>query len=149
FAQMIRQHPLVYVEGTKNAAARRPYDLAIPPVLRSMLASRPGGLILMNTSVYPELVSLTGIPLRQTLNESDKQYFEAALAAPAGHAAIVIAFDGDEVDRAVKAHPQGLTPVRRFSAKGQPSATIYIAGVPRGASSHAHRVGPRQVLASG
>ena len=149
FAWMLRQHPLVYVEGTKNEAARRPYDLAIPPALRSMLASRPGAIVLMNTSVYPELVSLTGIPLRQTINESDKQYFNAALAAPAAHAAIVIAFDGDEVDRAVKAHPEGLTPVGRFTAKGQPSATIYVAGGPRGPSSHARHVGPRQVLASG
>src|SRR6185437_10627800 len=29
FARMLRQHPLVYVEGTKNESARRPYDLAI------------------------------------------------------------------------------------------------------------------------
>lgn len=149
FAQMLRQHPLVYIEGTKNAEARRAYDLEIPPVLRSMLASRPGGVILMNTSLYPELVSLTGIPLRQTLNESDKQYFTAALAAPAAHAAIVIAFDGDEVDRAVKAHPQGLTLIRRFRAKGQPSATIYVSGALPGASFHAHRVRAQQVLASG
>ena len=148
-ARMLREHPLVYVEGTKNAAARRPYDLAIPPVLRSMLASRPGSIILMNTSIYPELVSLTGIPLRQTLNESDKQYFNAALAAPAAHAAIVIAFDGDDVDRAVKVHPQGLTPVRRFSAKGQPSATIYITSAQPAASFHAHRIKPQRMLASG
>lgn len=126
FAQMLRQHPLVYVEGTKNADARRAYDVAIPPVLRSLPATRAGGVILMNTSLYPELVSRTGIPLRQTLNESDKQYFKAALGDPAGHAAIVIAFDGDDVDAAVKAHPGGLTAVRRFTAKGQPSATIYV-----------------------
>ena len=108
FAQMIGESPLVYVESTKNVQARRPYDLEIPPVLRSLLAARPGGIILANVSRYPEIVSLTGIPLRQTLNESDKQYFWAALAAPAAHAAIVLAFDGDQVDRAVKAHPQGL-----------------------------------------
>ena len=149
FMWMLRQHPLVYIEGTKNEAARRPYDLGIPPALRSMLASRPGAIVLMNTSVYPELVSLTGIPLRQTLNESDKQYFKAALAAPAAHAAIVIAFDGDEVDRAVKAYPQGLTPVRHFAAKGQPSVTIYIADATGRASSHARHIRPRQVLASG
>ena len=50
----------------------------------------------MNTSVYPELVAFTGIPLRQTINESDREYLQAALAAPAAHAAIVLAFDGDE-----------------------------------------------------
>ena len=49
----------------------------------------------METSVYPQLVALTGIPLRQTINESDEQFYTAALAAPATHAAIVLAFDGD------------------------------------------------------
>ncbi len=77
-------------------------------MLRSLLATRPGGLVLMETSVYPNLVAFTGIPLRQTLNESDKEYFSAALAAPATHAAIVVAFDRDEIDQAVKAHPEGL-----------------------------------------
>ncbi len=125
-AQMLRQHPLTYIEGTKNAAARRTYDLAIPPLLRSLLAERTGGIVLMNTSRYPELVSLTGIPLRQTLNESDKQYFQNALEAPAAHAFIVIALDGDDVARAVSMHPQGLTPIRRFTAEGQPPVTIYV-----------------------
>lgn len=149
FAQILRQHPLTYVESTKNLAARRPYDLAIPPVLRSLLAARPGGVILMNTSLYPELVSRTGIPLRQTLNESDKEYFKAALADPAGHAAIVITFDGDDVDRAVKAHPEGLSLVGRFKAKGQPTATIYVTNVSPGAQSRVNHENLKPVLASG
>ncbi|MGH9599892.1 MAG: glycosyltransferase family 39 protein [Terracidiphilus sp.] len=123
---MLRERPLVYAEATKNAAARAPYDAQIPPVLRELLAARPGGIVLMNTSAYPELVAFTGIPLRQTINESDKRFFRAALAAPAAHAAIVVTFAGDEVDRAVKAHPEGLKAVQRFAAKGQPSATIYV-----------------------
>ena len=118
--------PLVYVEGTKNIAARRSYEEAIPAALRTLLASRPGGVILMDTSVYPEIVALTGIPLRQTINESDKEFYRDALAAPAAHAALVLAFDGDEVDAAVKAHPQGLTAVRRFTAPWQTPGTLYV-----------------------
>ena len=123
---LIRERPLVYVEGTKNLAARQPFDVAIPPVLRKLAAQRPEGAVLMITSVHPELVALAGIPLRRTINESDKQFYRAALAAPAVHAAIVLAFDGDEIDRAVKAHPQGMRAVARFTAKGQPSATMYV-----------------------
>jgi hypothetical protein len=123
--QMVRERPLVYVEGTKNMAARRPFEQQIPPVLRALLAERPGGVVFMNTSVYPEIVALTGIPLRQTVNESDMEFYTTALAAPATHAAIVLAFDGDEIDRAVKAHPAGLTALRRFTAPGQPAGTIY------------------------
>ena len=129
-AGILRQRPQVYVEGAKIYEARRPYDLEIPPTLRALLAERPGAVVLMDTSVFPEIVAFTGIPLRQTINESDLEFYHAALAAPAAHAALVLAFDGDEIDRAVKAHPQGLTAVRRFSTAGKPSGTIYVSGTP-------------------
>jgi hypothetical protein len=123
--EMMRERPLVFVESTKNIESRRPYENEIPPVLRALLAQRPGAVILMETSVDPELVALTGIPLRQTINESDLQIYLDALAAPSAHAGFVLAFDGDEIDSAVHAHPAGLTAIRHFSAPGQPSATIY------------------------
>jgi 4-amino-4-deoxy-L-arabinose transferase-like glycosyltransferase len=132
--QMLRERPLVYVEGTKNIDAHRPYELQIPPALRALLAERPGGVVLMITSADPQIVTLTGIPLRQTINESDLQVYRDALEAPAANAALVLAFDGDEVDHAVHAHPEGLTVNRRFSAPGQPSATLYVSGTPNGTS---------------
>lgn len=123
--QMMRERPLTYVEGLKNIEARRNYEIEIPPVLRTLLAARPGAAVLMDTSTFPNLVAFTGIPLRQTINESDLGIYTAALAAPASHAVIVLAFDGDQIDRAVKAHPEDLTAVRRFSTPGQPAGTIY------------------------
>jgi hypothetical protein len=123
---VLRSRPLVYVEGTKNIAARLPFDENIPPELKKLVAERPGGAVLMNTSVYPELVAFTGIPLRQTINESDQAIYRNALAQPAAHAAIVLAFDGDEVDKGVKAHAAGLSAVARYTAKGEPSGTIYV-----------------------
>ena len=123
--QMLREHPLTYVEGVKNIEARRAYDELIPPVLRALLAARPGGIVLMDTSVYPELVAFTGIPLRQTINESDLSIYSDALSAPAEHADLVLAFDGDQIDRAVKAHPEGLRVLYRFKTTGQPAGTIY------------------------
>lgn len=132
---VLSEHPLTYQEGLRNVEARQPLLDQIPPLLRTLLATRPGGIILMETSVYPQLVTCTGIPLRQTINESDKQFYTAALAAPAEHAAIVVAFDGDEVDQAVKAHPEGLEEVGRFHAHGQPSATVYISTLVRSQQS--------------
>ncbi|MGO9775519.1 MAG: hypothetical protein ACLPM3_02905 [Terracidiphilus sp.] len=123
--QMVHEHPLTYVEGVKNIEARRAYDELIPPVLRALLTGRPGAVVLMDTSVYPELVAFTGILLRQTINESDLNIYSDALAAPAAHAAIVLAFDGDQIDRAVKAHPEGLRELYRFKTTGQPAGTIY------------------------
>jgi len=127
---VLRSKPLVYIEGTKNIHARRPLEEAIPPAIRALLADRPGGVVLMNTSVYPNLVAFTGIPLKQTINESDKEFYQQALAAPAAHAALVLAFDGDEIDEAVKAHPLGLKLVRRFAAPGQPAAALYVCDTP-------------------
>jgi hypothetical protein len=144
--QMVRERPLVYVEGTKNRAAHRPYQNAIPPALRALLAKQPNATILMETSVDPEIVALTGIPLRQTINEADLAVWDEALSAPADHAAIVLAFDGDAVDRAVKAHPEGLTAVRHFTAPGQPSGTLYVSNA---ASSSRIGVGEAAVIASG
>jgi 4-amino-4-deoxy-L-arabinose transferase-like glycosyltransferase len=143
--QMLRERPQVYVEGTRIFRAHRPYELAIPPVLRSLLAKQPGGVVLMITSTDPQIVALTGIPLRQTINEGDLGIYRDALAAPAAHAAFVVAFDGDEIDRAVHEHPGGLTVYRRFSASGQPSVTLYVSDTP-GSSNLIHRALP--VIAS-
>jgi hypothetical protein len=125
---LLRQEPVVYTESTKNADARLSYDEEIPPLLRGLLGSNRHATILMNTSMYPEIVAYTGIPLRQTVNESDLAIWQAALTAPAQHAAIVVAFEGDDVDKAVKAHPLDLVVAARFTAKDQPAATIYLSG---------------------
>ena len=125
-ALMVHEWPPVYVEGVKNIESRRAYEIEIPPVMRTLLATRPNAAVLMNTSVYPQLVAFSGIPLRQTINETDQDIYQAALAAPADHAAIILAFQGDEVDQAVHAHPRGLSPIQRFQAKDLPPATIYV-----------------------
>lgn len=127
---ILRHHPLTYIEGTKNIESRHEFEENIPPLLRSLLATRPGSQVLMNTSVYPNLVAFAGIPLRQTINEGDREFLSAALADPASHAAIVVAFDGDEFDQAVKAHPRGLRPAGRFTAPGEPAGTVYVSDTP-------------------
>jgi hypothetical protein len=145
-AQLVRERPLTYVEGLKNIQAHRPYQRDIPPVLQSLLSQQPGATILMETSVDPQIVALTGIPLRQTINEADLAIWDTALKAPAQHAAIVLAFDGDAVDLAVKAHPEGLRAIRRFTAKGQPSGTLYVSDTPPSSSLSGS---PAAVVASG
>ena len=79
---LLRAGPIVYVESTKNAQARKPYDNSIPPALQSLLTLDPHATVLMNTSIYPEIVAFTGIPLRQTINESDLGIYRSALAIP-------------------------------------------------------------------
>jgi hypothetical protein len=124
--RLIHERPITYVEGTKNRQAHRPYQREIPPMLQQYLALRPGATVLMETSVDPEIVALTGIPLRQTINEADLAIWDNALKAPAQNALLVLAFEGDAVDRAVKLHPENLTVVAIFSTTGQPSGTLYL-----------------------
>ncbi|HLY42013.1 MAG TPA: hypothetical protein VKR52_12445 [Terracidiphilus sp.] len=128
--KVIAEKPLTYIEGVKNIEARRPLEQQIPPVLRKLLATRPKGLVLMKTSVYPNLVAFTGIPLRQTINEGDGPLYTSALESPAQNAAIIVAFDGDEIDQAVKKHPENLTEIGRYAAPGQPTATVYVSDTP-------------------
>jgi hypothetical protein len=133
-AKMLREHPPVYVEGIKNVEAHRSYEQAIPPVLRSLLATRPGATLLAVTSFDPIIIARTGIPLRQTINESDLWIWDTALASPASHAEFILAFDGDDVDRAVRLRPEHLTVVQRFTAPWQPGATIYASDSPSSAA---------------
>jgi hypothetical protein len=139
---LLRQQPIVYTESTYNLDARLPYDQAIPPLLKDLLNTFPHGTVLMNTSMYPEIVAFTGIPLRETINESDLEIWRAALEAPASHAAIVVAWDGDEVDRAVKAHPEGLAVAGHFTVENQPSATVYFSTADFHRTAHPSAVAP-------
>ncbi|UWZ84235.1 ArnT family glycosyltransferase [Occallatibacter riparius] len=142
---MLRHRPLVYVEGTKNATARRPYEREIASALRAQLAKRPDAIVLTDTSVYPHIVALSGIPLRQTINESDKEFYQAALQAPAQHAALVLVLEGGQIEKAVHDHPAGLVVIGRFSAPYQPAVTLYASDTSRSIDA---RGAPEAVVAS-
>jgi hypothetical protein len=124
--KLVAEKPLTYVESVKNVESRRPLEEQVAAQLRELLLSPPGGMVLMKTSVFPQIVALTGIPLRQTINESDRDFFSNALQEPASHASVVLAFAGDDVERAVMAHPAGLVLVQRFSFPGQPTVSVYV-----------------------
>ena len=130
-ALMLREQPLTYVEAKKNTAARGFYNTVLAAALRQLHAADPQAVVLMNTSMFPSVVPNAGLTYRQTINESDKEFYWAALGAPAAHASIVLAFAGDDIDKAVKAHPEHLRVFQRFHSpsKGwdQLDATLYVA----------------------
>ena len=130
FLLLLRERPLTYVEARKNTAARGYYNTVIPAALAHLHQLDPGGEILMNTSMYPSFIPSAGLTYRQTVNESDKQFYWAALGAPAIHASIVLAFAGDEIDKAVQAHPEHLRVYQRFHSPAQgwdqADATLYV-----------------------
>jgi len=123
---VLHRGPIVFIEAQKNAESRGYYNRVIPETLGRLHAADPAAQVLMNTSSFPSIVPHAGLTYAQTINESDSKFIGPALAAPAEHASIVLAFAGDEVDLAVKAHPARLHAVQNFHSKDQPDATIYV-----------------------
>ncbi len=119
---MLHSTPLVLKEGLVNATTRIPFEEALG---RQLKLFPDGSMILMYNSEHVGALEDAGIPLRQTINEGDYDSFHAALAAPADHAAYVVAIAGDPVSAAVAAHPQGLTELSILCTTGQPCARIY------------------------
>ena len=114
--------PLVLKEAINNSTTRIGFESALA---RQLLTFPKGSTILMYNSDHVGALQDAGIPLRQTINEGDYDSFHAALAAPAEHAAYVVAIAGDPVSAAVAAHPEGLTELTILCTTGQPCARIY------------------------
>ena len=119
---MTYQTPLVLKEALANSTTRVAFETALGRQLRMF---PPGAAILMYNSDHVGALQAAAIPLRQTINEGDYDSFHAALAAPAEHAAYVVAIAGDPVSTAVAAHPEGLTELSILCTSGQPCARIY------------------------
>jgi hypothetical protein len=114
--------PLVLKEALVNATTRIPFEQNLALVLEEL---PPGVPILMQESDHIGALQDAGIPLKQTVNESDYDSWHAALEDPAGHAAYVIALDGDAVSKAVGQHPEGLQELSITCGTGQPCARTY------------------------
>lgn len=114
--------PLVLKEALVNSSTRVPFERNLALVLDEF---PPGAPILMQQSDHIGALEDAGIPLKQTINETDYDSWRAALADPAGRAQFVIAMEGDEVSKAVAAHPQDLEEIDILFTTGQPCARIY------------------------
>ena len=119
---MLYRTPLVLKEAVANSITRIGFETALA---RELLKLPSGSTILMYNSDHVGALEDAGIPLRQTLNEGEYDSFHAALAAPAEHAAYVVAIAGDPVSAAVAMHPESLTELTILCTSGQPCARIY------------------------
>ena len=119
---MMYRVPLVLKEGMVNATTRVPFEHVLASVLAEAPANDP---VLMSTSAHVGAVQTAGRTLRSMVSENDEIAWEAALADPAHHAALLIAMDGDPVARAVAAHPGGLEALEVIRTTGQPVARVY------------------------
>jgi hypothetical protein len=122
-ALAIYSPPLVLKEAIVNSTTRVPFERNLAVFFEQL---PPGASILMEQSAHVGALQDAGIPLRNTINETDYESWNAALQNPASRAEYVVAFEGDQVAKAVAEHPDGLLEVSIISGTGQRSAHIYL-----------------------
>ena len=114
--------PLVFDEGVVNSRTRIPFEKSLAAELNRAPSD---AVIMFDTTDHIGAVQDAGIPLKRLVSPLDSQSFDAAKAAPAQHANLVVALDKDPVAAAVAAHPQGLAEIEILCHTGQPCARIY------------------------
>ncbi|QHN05276.1 hypothetical protein FTO74_01465 [Granulicella sp. WH15] len=119
---MMYRVPLVLQEGKQNSITRVAFESSIAKQLDGLT---PGMPILIQNSNHIGALQTAGIPLKQTVGESDWDSWSRALSAPAEHAAFVVSIGDDEVAKAVAAHPEGLTELTVLCTSGQGCARFY------------------------
>ncbi len=112
---MVRATPLVLKEAQVNSRGR----LALEEPLAAQLASfTPGARILIENSNQVGALQRAGIPLKQTIGPGDYYLWNAGLKDPAATAQYVVSSTGDDLTKAVAAHPDGLTELSIVCSSG-------------------------------
>jgi len=90
-----------------------------------VLAKLPAkSVLMMNTGTHVGALQFADVHLKRTVNESTFIAWDAARSAPAAVVDFVIAWDNDDVARAVRQNPRGLQMVTQMKF-GDITASIY------------------------
>jgi hypothetical protein len=125
-----RAGPICYSEAAINMHSRVSLEKQVAGWLHTL---PPGATLLMDLGGHPGALEQAGIPLKRTINEGNHRVWmqpsdseglwERALANPAALADYALAFDGDEVWRAVQG--RGFKELVVIHVTGQPQAILY------------------------
>lgn len=117
-----RQTPICLREAQVNSVDR----MAIEAKLANALSQLPrNSTVLIYLGEHGGALQQIGFPLRQTLNECHKRYWQSALMNPAMMAEFVVATDGDPLSRAVREHSEGLVAVGEITSPRQSTIRVY------------------------
>jgi hypothetical protein len=119
---MMYRTPPVLKEGMVNATTRVSLEHSIALKLEEMPMNVP---VMMEVSAHVGAVQTAGRSLQSMVTENEGQSWQRALKDPAHNAAFVIAIAGDDVAKAVEAHPEGLHEIVVICTTGQPCARVY------------------------
>jgi hypothetical protein len=117
-----RNAPICLLEARVNSVGR----LALESKLSAQIAQLPpDSILLMYIGQHGGALQRTAFPLKRTINECHKRYWESALLAPALSADFIVATDGDPIYRAIEAHPQGLEKLSEITQPKEAGISIY------------------------
>jgi hypothetical protein len=116
--------PICLREAQANGRERMALEQELAARLKTL---PPSATLMMDCGAHPGAIQMAGIHFRRVLRESNPPFWEVALTQPAQSADYIIAFPGDDVDRAVHRFPQRLEPVATIGTPSRPKALIYRA----------------------
>lgn len=122
YASVWRATPICLREARVNSTTRVRFETALAAELRKL---PPNSTLLIYTSSYVGALQQAGVDLKRTVNEGNYGIWQRALGDPGAAAEYVIAFEGDDVAKAVVTHPHGLEVVAEVISPEKPRAVIY------------------------
>jgi hypothetical protein len=134
YFSVLKAQPLCFKEAWVNSRTRLALETAVAERIRSLPQNSE---YLGYLGAHPGVFEQAGVPLREVINEGNHRpwkkpadsegLWERVLADPARHVDFVIAYEGDEVDRAVNREmdKSRLTLLIEIHTSGQPRARIY------------------------
>ncbi len=122
YATSWKATPICLREARVNGQARITLRNALARFVQRM---PPNAILLMRTGEHVGVLQEAGFHLKRVIWEGVYEKWDAALYDPAANADYVLAFEGDEVDRAVKVHNRGLESIVVIHVPGQARATLY------------------------
>jgi len=124
YAVMLREGPICLAESRVVGLPHEAMDENVARVLRSL---PPSATLMMDGTRVPGAVQRAGIHFRRVVHQGYYGAWQRGLEQPAGAADYLIAVAGDEVDEAVRRHPQGLSLIATVDTPGMPTVFIYRA----------------------
>jgi hypothetical protein len=123
-----RNVPIDLREARVNSVTRIAMEKQIA---RQLMFRTPEQKVLMFTGEYSGALQRARVPFKQIINEGNYGIWQAALDHPAQSADWLVSTEGDDVSRAVAAHPEGIVMVSVLHTTGKRPVTIYRTSVGR------------------
>ncbi|HWX55352.1 MAG TPA: hypothetical protein VN176_12240 [Verrucomicrobiae bacterium] len=117
-----RETPVCLREAVANGRARMVFESAVAAAVQKLPLR---ATIMMDCGAHSGVAQAAGIHFSRFLRESNPPDWQIGLSGPAQAADYVIAFEGDDVSRAVRLFPQHLRLVAIIDTPGQAKAFLY------------------------